>query len=174
MCASALPGKTRNTKIAFFHSMCCTQLAGNAGHKKSPKIRHLGTIAQLCRAISSQLSKAHIDNREKNLLNSNISPTRPHNMDEIVSLVLGTPPNFNGSRVLAALLHDSTGRQRNFAALNRGRHLYLAGRPSHWALAHILVQICFPCSASLCSSSPSTMPTVTDTFLNSLVILTVV
>jgi len=28
---------------------------GNAGPKKSPKIGHLGTIAQLCRAISSQL-----------------------------------------------------------------------------------------------------------------------
>jgi len=27
----------------------------------------------------------------------------------------------------------------NFAALNRGRHLYSAGRPSRWALAHILV-----------------------------------
>jgi len=24
-------------------------------------------------------------------------------------------------------------------ALNRGRHLYSAGRPSRWALAHILV-----------------------------------
>jgi len=35
--------------------MCCAQLAGNAGPKKWPKIRHLGTIAQLCRAISSQL-----------------------------------------------------------------------------------------------------------------------
>jgi len=32
-----------------------TRLAENTGHKKSPKIRHLGTIAQLCRAISSQL-----------------------------------------------------------------------------------------------------------------------
>jgi len=35
--------------------MCCRQLTGNAGPKKSPKIRHLGTIAQLCPAISSQL-----------------------------------------------------------------------------------------------------------------------
>ena len=35
--------------------MCCTRLAGNAGPKKSPKIRHLGTIAQPCWAISSQL-----------------------------------------------------------------------------------------------------------------------
>jgi len=35
--------------------------------------------------------------------------------------------------------HCSSGRQPNFAALSRGRHLYLAGRPSRWALAHILV-----------------------------------
>jgi len=35
--------------------MCCTWLAGNAGPQKSPKIRHLGTIAQLYRAISLQL-----------------------------------------------------------------------------------------------------------------------
>jgi len=35
--------------------MCCMQLAENTGCKKSPKIRHLGTIALLCRAVSSQL-----------------------------------------------------------------------------------------------------------------------
>ena len=35
---------------------------------------------------------------------------------------------------------SSSGRKPNFAALNRGRHLCLAGRPSGWALAHILVQ----------------------------------
>jgi len=35
--------------------------------------------------------------------------------------------------------HSGSGRQPNFAALNRGRHLYSAGRPSRWALAHILV-----------------------------------
>jgi len=35
--------------------------------------------------------------------------------------------------------HSSSGCQPNFAALNRGRHLYLEGRPSRWALAHILV-----------------------------------
>jgi len=32
---------------------------------------------------------------------------------------------------------DKVGNQPNFAALNRGRHLYSAGRPSRWALAHI-------------------------------------
>ena len=34
---------------------CCTRLAVNTGRKKVAKNRHLGTIAQLCRAISSQL-----------------------------------------------------------------------------------------------------------------------
>jgi len=34
---------------------CCTRLAGNAGRKNVAKNRHLGTIAQICRAISSQL-----------------------------------------------------------------------------------------------------------------------
>jgi len=34
--------------------------------------------------------------------------------------------------------HSSSGRQPNFAALNRGRQLYSAGRPSRLALIHIL------------------------------------
>jgi len=43
------------------------------------KIRHLGTIPQLCRAISSQLR--HVETiGKKNLLSSNISSTCPHNM----------------------------------------------------------------------------------------------
>jgi len=77
---------------------------------------------------------------EKKLLSSNISSTCSYNMvnfgplaAEIVLLVWGTPTNFNGFCVLAALLHSQT------VALNRGRHLYSAGRPSRWALAHILV-----------------------------------
>jgi len=48
------------------------------------------------------------------MLSSNISSTCPHNMvnfgslaAEIVSLVWGTPANFNGFRVLAALLHGT-------------------------------------------------------------------
>ena len=82
---------------------------------------------------------------EKNLLSSNISPTCPYNMvnfgplaAEIVSLVWGTPANFNGFRVLAALLHGTllVGASQ-IAVLNRRRHLYSARRPSRWALAHI-------------------------------------
>ena len=42
---------------------------------------------------------------------------------EIISLVWGTPGNFNGFRVLAALLHGTlvVGVSQT-AALNRGRH----------------------------------------------------
>jgi len=79
------------------------------------------------------------------MLNNNTSSTCPDNMvnfglltAEICWRVWGTPANFNRFRVLAAR-HSSSGRQPNFAALNRGRHLYSAGRPSRWALAHILV-----------------------------------
>jgi len=35
--------------------------------------------------------------------------------------------------------HSSSGHEPNFAALSTGRHLYSAGGPSRWALAHILV-----------------------------------
>jgi len=79
--------------------------------KKSPKNRHLGTIAQPCRTNPNYIfaMKARIDNRKK-LLNSNISSTCPHNMAnfgqltaEIGSGVWGTPANFNGFRVFAAL-----------------------------------------------------------------------
>jgi len=88
---------------------CCTPLAENTGRKKSPKICHLDTMAQLCRAISSQLR--HVSTIGKNSLNSNTSSICPRNMAnfdplmaEISSGVWGTPANFNGFRVLAALL----------------------------------------------------------------------
>jgi len=62
-------------------------------------------------AIYIFATKARTDSR-KNWLNSNISTTYPNNMvnfglpaAEIISLVWGTLANFNGFRVLAALLH---------------------------------------------------------------------
>ena len=85
-------------------------LAANTGRKKVAKNRHLGTIPQLCRAISSQLR--HVSTIGKNLLSGNISSTCPHNMVNLGALasqicwrVWGTPANFNGFCVLAALLH---------------------------------------------------------------------
>jgi len=90
--------------------MCCMRLAGNTGRKNDAKNRHLRTIAQLCRAISPQLR--HVSAIEKNVLSSNISLTCLYNMvnfgplaAEIGSGVWGTSGNFNGFRVVAALLH---------------------------------------------------------------------
>jgi len=124
---------------------CCTRLAENAGCKsrqKSPSGHHRTTLSGYIFA-----TKARIDNRKKNLLSSDMSSTCPHNMvnfglltAEIDPVVWGTPANFNG---LASwqryCMASSSGRQPNFAALNRGRHLCSAGQPSRWALAHILV-----------------------------------
>jgi len=77
---------------------------------KSPSARHRTTLSG-----SIFATKARIDNRKKNLSNSNISPICPHNMAnfglltaEIGSLVWGSPANFIGFRVLTALLHSST------------------------------------------------------------------
>jgi len=120
--------------------MCGTRLAGNTGRKKSPFWhRHTTLSGYIFR------TKACIDNRKKNLLNSNTSSTCPDNMvnfsplvAEICWRVWGTPGNFSGFRVLAALLHSFlvVGVSQT-AALNRGCHLYSARLPSRWALAHI-------------------------------------
>jgi len=129
--------------------VCCLGLAANTGRNKVAKNRHLGIIAQLRRAISSQLR--HLSTIGKNLLSSNTSSICPYNMvnfgplaAEIVSLVWGTPANFNKFRVLAALLHGTlvVGVSQT-AEFNRGRHLYSAGRPSRWAFAHISSSLIF-------------------------------
>jgi len=117
--------------------MCCMRLAGNTGCKNDAKIAICAPSHNFV-WLHLRNYRARIDNRKKNLLSSNISATCPYNMvnfgllaAEIVSLVWGIPANFNGFHDLAALLHSQT------VALNRGRHLYSAGRPSRWALAHI-------------------------------------
>jgi len=91
--------------------MCCARLAGNAGPKKiakKPPPGHRRTT------FSGHIfvTKERIDNRKK--INSNVSPTCPHNMvnfgllaAEICWRVRGTPANFNGFRVRAALLHGT-------------------------------------------------------------------
>jgi len=84
--------------------MCSTRLAGNTGRKNDTKSRHLGPI---CRAVSSQLR--HVSTIGKTC--SNTSSTCSYNMvnfgplvADILSLVWGTPANFNAFRVLASLL----------------------------------------------------------------------
>ena len=77
--------------------------------KNSPFAHHRTTLSGYIFA-----TKAHIDNRKKNLLSSTISSRRLHNMVNLGSLaaeigpvVWGTLANFNGFRVLAALLHGT-------------------------------------------------------------------
>jgi len=89
--------------------MRCTLLAENRGRKKSPFWHHRTNLSGYIFG-----TEACIDNRKKNLLNSNISSTRRRNMvnfglltAEICWRVWGTPYNFNGFRVLAALLHTA-------------------------------------------------------------------
>ena len=102
-----------SANLGYTSEMCCMRLAENTGRKKSPKLRHLGTIAQLCRAVSSQLR--HVSTIGKNLLNIDTPPhTRPDSMvnfglltAEICWRVWGTPANFNEFRLLAALLHGT-------------------------------------------------------------------
>jgi len=88
---------------------CYTRLAGNAGCKKSPSAHHRTTLLGYIFA-----TKARIDSPKKNLLSNNISSRCPHNMvnsdllaAEIDPVVWGTPANFNGFCILAALLHGS-------------------------------------------------------------------
>jgi len=79
---------------------------------QDPKIRHLGTIAQICRAISSQLW--HVSAIGKKLVKQQCLPTCPWNLAnfgpltaEIGSGLWDTPAHFNGFRILAALLHGT-------------------------------------------------------------------
>jgi len=61
-----------NANLECRSEMCCMRLAGNARTKRSPKIRHLRTIAQLCRAIS--LQQRHVLTIEKKLLKQQYLP----------------------------------------------------------------------------------------------------
>jgi len=77
--------------------------------KKLPSEHHRTTLSGYIFA-----TKARIDNWKKNLLNHNVSPTCPHNMvnfgllaADICWHVWGTPANFNGFHILAALMHDT-------------------------------------------------------------------
>ena len=125
--------------------MCCTRLAANAGPKNLPKKSPSGYHHPTTLSVCSFATKAHIDNRKKlvkqqYLLHMTLQCGElwhTSGWDHFVSL--GHPCKFQRVSRLGRVSarHSSIGHQPNFAALNRGRHLYSAGRPSRWALAHI-------------------------------------
>jgi len=87
---------------------CCTQLIGNAGPKNRQTWAPSHNLSGYIFA-----TEARIDNLKK-LVKQQYLPICPYNIvnigllaAELVSLVWGTPANFNGFRVLAALLHGT-------------------------------------------------------------------
>ena len=99
--------------------MCCMWLAENTGRKKIAKN---SASAHHRTNLSGYIftTKECIENRKKNLLNSNISSRRFHNMVNVGPLtaetglgVWGTPANFNDFHVLASLLHQCCATEVN-------------------------------------------------------------
>jgi len=98
-----------SVNLECMSEMCCTRLAENTGRKN----RHFGSIAQLCWAVSSQLTRVSTI-RKENWLNTDTSSTFSHNMvnfglltAEICWWLWGTPAYFNRFRILAAFLHGT-------------------------------------------------------------------
>jgi len=89
--------------------MWCSRLAENTGRQKIAISAPSHNFVGLCIRKEGMYRQS-----EKKLLSSNISSTCPHIMvnfgpltAEIGWRVWGTPANFNGIRVLTALLHGT-------------------------------------------------------------------
>jgi len=128
---------------------------------RTQKNRHLCTIAQLCLAISLQLRYISTIGKElvkqqyllhKGPRSDSFTPAVPVTVTCLCNMVnfgplaaqicwriLGHPNKFQRVLHLGSVTarHSSSGHHPDFAALNSGHHLYSAGRPSRWALAHI-------------------------------------
>jgi len=107
---------------------------------KMTKNRHLRTIAQLCRAISSQ--RRHISTIGKKLVKQQYLLQMSLQYGELLPTSgwdllagLGHPIIFQRYRFLAALLHGS----QVVGVSQTLRRWTEAGRPSRWTLVHILV-----------------------------------
>ena len=125
--------------------MCSTRLAENNGCKVAknlPPAHHRTTL--FCCFFAT---KAYINNRKKNLLSSNISPTCPHNMVNFGPLALrsfsylGHPRLFQRVSRLGSVTawHSSSGCQPNYSVEQRAPPIF--GRVAI-TLAHISSYCC--------------------------------
>jgi len=114
--------------------------------KKSPSGHHRTTLSGFIFT-----TKALIDNRKKTSrqqylphMSSQYGELWPISGCDLLAS-LGHPCKFQRVLHLGSVTarQSSSGRQPNFAAVNRGRHLYSAGRPSRWALATFVVSVLF-------------------------------
>jgi len=113
--------------------------------QKSPFWHHRTTLSACIFAV-----KAHIDNWKKLVkywypfhMSAQYGELQHSNGWDLLAS-LGHPCTFQPVLRIGSVTarHSSIGRQPNFAALNRGRHLYSARRPSRWAWGKFLVSPC--------------------------------
>ena len=119
--------------------MCCTRFAEIQDGK-------IAILAPWHNFVGLYLRSWGMYQQSERNLNTDTSCTCPHcelrptnGWDLLASL--GHPCKFQRLSRLGSVTtrHSSSGRQPNFAALNRRHHLHSAGRPARWALAYILV-----------------------------------
>jgi len=116
---------------------CCTRVAGNAGRKNDAKNRHLGTIAQLghVSTIGKKLVKQqYLGPYMSSHYTVNFGPPAA----EIGLASLGHPCKFQRLLRLGSFTarQSSSGRQPNFAALNRGGH-----HVGHWPTILVITRM---------------------------------
>jgi len=144
--------------LRYRSETCCTRLTENSGRKKSPKNCHLGTLAQFCQAISSQLG--HVLTIGKKLVKQQYLLHVSHNMvnfgllaAELCCRVWGTPANFNWFRILPLLLHCTVvvGMSQTFRRWTEGATYIRQGghHVGHWptflVVILLLANVCFCC-----------------------------
>ena len=124
----------------------CTWLAGNTGRKndakKLPSGHHRTTLSGWIFATKARIENSKKVVKQQYLLHMSpqygeLTPTSGWDW-------FGCLRHLSKFQRLSRLgsvtaRQSSSGHQPNFAVLNRGCHLYLAGRPSRWALARTLV-----------------------------------
>ena len=123
MCGSMVDIQSQTGCVPYFHTWC-------------------GLSARIYDACLKRLARGSLKYRTQKIAKI------PHlgTIAQICSVRLfGAPRRISIGNVTAR--HSSSGRQPNFAVLNRGRHLYSAGRSSRWALAYILASHVFTAHA---------------------------
>jgi len=124
----------------------CTRLAANTWRKNDAKNRHLAIIAQLCPAISSQLK--HVSTIGKKLVKQQYVLHKCAQYGELRptsgwdrSGSLGDPCKFQRVSRLGSVTarHLVVGVSQTLRRWTEGATYGSTGRPSSWALAHILV-----------------------------------
>ena len=109
--------------------------------QKSPSAHHRTTLSDYIFAIKVRISnwKKLVKQQYLPHMSSQYGELRPTSSWYLLAS-LGHPSKFQRVSHLGSITarHSSSGRQLNFAVLNRGHHLYSAGQPSRWALAHIV------------------------------------